>query len=210
MTREVKVFEERIFSFKPVSKLFDRLPVTWTIEIVLYLTWVLIFKMATSSYINISRLSQKKIQLIEQINLNYFSLHLTHPFKAKICMGILIGNSLLCVWKNQKTTRNLVWDSQNVEMSTRHTHKTIQIGGTQWPYEYFCGLIFTIAKRRPISGISMATKASLVRAIQSSALCEFVARITNVRQSAGVHHTGEPCCKDTNTKRNLWKYVTTF
>lgn len=54
--------------------------------------------------------------------------------------------------------------------------------------------IFTIAKRRPVSSISVVAEAGVVWSVQGLACCELVTRITNVREAAWVYQTGEPCC----------------
>lgn len=55
-------------------------------------------------------------------------------------------------------------------------------------------LPLTVAKRRPVSGVSMAAEAGVLGSIQGLAGRESVAIVTNVRERARIHQTGEPCC----------------
>ncbi len=63
-------------------------------------------------------------------------------------------------------------------------------------YGWLCMSVFTIAKRHPVSSISMVAEAGIIWSIQALACCKLVTRITNVREAAWIHHAGEPCCED--------------
>lgn len=59
--------------------------------------------------------------------------------------------------------------------------------------------VLTVAKLCSISSISTVAEAGVVWSVQGLACCKSVTRITNVREAAWVHQTGEPCC-DTRHK----------
>lgn len=77
---------------------------------------------------------------------------------------------------------------------------------TAWPKSRYdlcgqiCVLIFTVAKCGAIAGVSALAEARVFGTIQGLACGELVTGIANVRESAWIHQTGEPCCRDTKIR----------
>lgn len=63
-----------------------------------------------------------------------------------------------------------------------------------WPHPLRPAPPLTVAKRRPVSGVSVVAEAGVLGSVQGLACCELVATVANVRGRARIHQTGEPCC----------------